>query len=239
MKIAIIGYGKMGQLIEQIAIERGHEVACIIDNNSQDRFQSEEFTSSDVAIEFSVPHSAVENIKRSWSRGVKVVCGTTGWNNQLPSLVDYLKANDKTMFWSSNFSLGVNLFFELNRRMAELMSRFPNYDVSIEETHHIHKKDAPSGTAITLAERIVEGCQGKKQGWILYPERQVDKISIEVIREGEVFGIHTAKYESDEDFISFTHEAKSRRGFALGAVLAAEFIKDKQGFFTMKDMLNF
>ncbi len=238
MKVAIIGYGKMGQLIEQILLERGHTVSVIIDKNSQELFDSEKFKQSEVAIEFSTPQTALANIRRAWQAGVKVVCGTTGWTEHLPSLKEEIERGQGTLFWASNFSLGVNLFFEINRRISELMRGFDNYSVGISETHHIHKKDAPSGTAITLAERIAEA-RDDVQGWTLLPEVEAGKIPIEAIREGEVFGIHTARYESQEDVMTFTHEAKSRRGFALGAVMAAEFLHGRQGFFTMKDMLGF
>ncbi len=237
MNIAIIGYGKMGKLLESISIQRGHNVVSIIDTDNTDDFDSVEFRSADVALEFTTPQTAVYNIRKAWKADVKVVCGTTGWTSELPKLITELGNNGKSLFWASNFSLGVNLFWELNRHIAELLNRFPQYNVSIEEIHHIHKKDAPSGTAVTLAEAICSAIDGKN-GWTLSPDREEDKIEIVAIRQGDVFGIHTAKYESKEDIITFTHEAKSREGFALGAVLAAEFVCDKKGYFTMNDLLK-
>lgn len=237
MNIAIIGYGKMGKLLESISIQRGHNVVSIIDTDNTDDFGSVGFRSADVALEFTTPQTAVDNIRKAWEADVKVVCGTTGWTSELPKLITELGNNGKSLFWASNFSLGVNLFWELNKHIAELLNRFPQYNVSIEEIHHIHKKDAPSGTAVTLAEAICSATDGKN-GWTLSPDSKEDKIEIVAIRQGDVFGIHTAKYESKEDIITFTHKAKSREGFALGAVLAAEFVCDKKGYFTMNDLLK-
>ncbi len=237
MNIAIIGYGKMGQLIEKIAIERGHKIVSIIDANNTEEFENQQFASADVALEFSTPQTAVDNIRRAWQKNVKIVSGTTGWNDQQHILLSELKRDNKTLFWASNFSLGVNLFWEINRQVSQLMSRFPQYQISIEETHHIHKKDAPSGTAVTLAENLLYGLTNK-EGWTLMPDTQNNKITITSIREGEVFGKHTTICDSSEDIISITHNAKSRKGFALGAVVAAEFLKDKNGYFTMKDLLQ-
>lgn len=237
MNIAIIGYGKMGKLLESISLQRGHNVVSIIDTDNTNDFHSARFKSADVALEFTTPQTAVDNIRKAWEAEVKVVCGTTGWTSELPKLITELGNNGKSLFWASNFSLGVNLFWELNRQIAELLNRFPQYNVSIEEIHHIHKKDAPSGTAVTLAETICSVTDAKNS-WTLLPDKQKDKIEIAAIRQGDVFGIHTTKYESKEDIITFTHEAKSREGFALGAVLAAEFVCDKKGYFTMNDLLK-
>lgn len=237
MNIAIIGYGKMGKLLESISLQRGHNVVSIIDTDNTNDFHSVRFKSADVALEFTTPQTAVDNIRKAWEAEVKVVCGTTGWTSELPKLITELGNNGKSLFWASNFSLGVNLFWELNRQIAELLNRFPQYNVSIEEIHHIHKKDAPSGTAVTLAETICSVTDAKNS-WTLLPDKQKDKIEIAAIRQGDVFGIHTTKYESKEDIITFTHEAKSREGFALGAVLAAEFVCDKKGYFTMNDLLK-
>lgn len=237
MNIAIIGYGKMGKLLESISLQRGHNVVSIIDTDNTNDFHSVRFKSADVALEFTTPQTAVDNIRKAWEAEVKVVCGTTGWTSELPKLITELGNNGKSLFWASNFSLGVNLFWELNRQIAELLNRFPQYNVSIEEIHHIHKKDAPSGTAVTLAETICSATDAKNS-WTLLPDKQKDKIEIAAIRQGDVFGIHTTKYESKEDIITFTHEAKSREGFALGAVLAAEFVCDKKGYFTMNDLLK-
>ena len=237
MKIALIGYGKMGKTIEQIAIARGHEIVARIDIDNQDDFNSPEFKSADVAIEFSQPQSAMNNYRRAFAAGVKVVSGTTGWLDNMPEVKEACE-NGSTFFHSSNFSLGVNIFFAINRYLAKIMNGFTNYEVSMEETHHIHKLDAPSGTAITLAEGIIDNIT-RKDAWVEGVEPKSTEIGITSIRRDEVPGIHTIKYESEVDTITITHDAKSRAGFALGAVVAAEFIKDKTGFITMQDMLKF
>lgn len=237
MKIALIGYGKMGKTIEQIAIARGHEIVARIDINNQEDFNSPEFKTADVAIEFSQPQSAMNNYRRAFAAGVKVVSGTTGWLENMPEVKEACE-NGSTFLHSSNFSLGVNIFFAINRYLAKIMNGFTNYEVSMEETHHIHKLDAPSGTAITLAEGIIENIT-RKEAWVEGVEPKSSEIGITSIRRDEVPGIHTIKYESEVDTISITHDAKSRAGFALGAVVAAEFIKDKTGFITMQDMLKF
>jgi dihydrodipicolinate reductase len=238
MRIALIGYGKMGHEIEKVALQRGHEIVCIIDLNEEDKFSSPEFKSADVAIEFTSPGSVLRNYKRAFAAGVPVVSGTTGWLSSLDEIKDECENNGKTFFYASNFSMGVNIFFALNDYLAKIMNQFPGYDVRMEETHHIHKLDAPSGTAITLAEGIL-GNIGRKEKWVLDKNGATDELQIKAFREGEVPGIHTIIYESDADSIRITHDAKSRKGFALGAVLAAEFTKDKKGFLGMKDMLKF
>jgi 4-hydroxy-tetrahydrodipicolinate reductase len=241
MKIALIGYGKMGHVIEEIAIARGHEVVCRIDVDNQDEFASDTFASADVAIEFTVPTKAVENYRKAWAAGVPVVSGTTGWNAVLPELKKEISEKGYTLFWASNFSLGVNLFFELNKRLAQMMNRYANYDVAMTEIHHTEKKDAPSGTAITLAEGILENLDRKSE-WFLVEGQQstVDsRLGIEALREGKVPGTHIIKYDSEVDSITITHEAKSREGFALGAVVAAEFLVGKPaGFYSMIDLMN-
>ncbi len=221
MNIALIGYGKMGKLIEQKALARGHKVVCIIDKDNLQDFDSDAFRSADVAIEFTTPATAADNIRRAWDANVAVVSGTTGWQAALPELQKQLANNGKALFWSSNFSIGVNLFFALSKRMAELMKPYNEYEASITEIHHIHKLDAPSGTAVTLAELT-----------------GVATDSIESIREGEVPGTHILTYESGVDKLELTHEAKSREGFALGAVVAAEFMQGKKGYYTMSDLLK-
>lgn len=236
MKLALIGYGKMGREIERIARERGHEIVAIIDMNEEDKFQSPGFRSADVAIEFTSPESAFENYTRAFEAGVPVVSGTTGWLDKMDRVKEACEKEGKTFFYASNFSLGVNLFFALNNYLAGLMNRFPEYNVRVEETHHIHKLDAPSGTAITLAEGILDRVDRKKN-WSL-EEGDSNTLHIEAFREGEVPGIHTVVYESGVDTIRVTHDAKSREGFALGAVLAAEFTKGKKGFLTMSDLLD-
>lgn len=237
MKIALIGYGKMGHAIEQIALQRGHEIVSVIDVNNQEDFTSDAFKSADVAIEFSMPAVAMDNYRRAFAAGVPVVSGTTGWLEHLPEIKEACKAG-QTFFCASNFSLGVNIFFALNKYLAKIMNDFPAYDVRMVETHHVHKLDAPSGTAITLAEGLIDNIE-RKNKWVEGKEPAEDEIGICSVREGEVPGIHTVIYESDVDTISITHDAKSRMGFALGAVIAAEFTCGKKGFLTMQDMLKF
>ena len=237
MKIALIGYGKMGHAIEQIALQRGHEIVSVIDVNNQEDFMSDAFKSADVAIEFSMPAVAMDNYRRAFAAGVPVVSGTTGWLEHLPEIKEACKAG-QTFFYASNFSLGVNIFFALNKYLAKIMNDFPAYDVRMVETHHVHKLDAPSGTAITLAEGLIDNIE-RKNKWGEGKEPAEDEIGICSVREGEVPGIHTVIYESDVDTISITHDAKSRMGFALGAVVAAEFTCGKKGFLTMQDMLKF
>ncbi|WP_195595501.1 4-hydroxy-tetrahydrodipicolinate reductase [Coprobacter fastidiosus] len=237
MKIALIGYGKMGHAIEQIALQRGHEIVSVIDVNNQEDFMSDAFKSADVAIEFSMPAVAMDNYRRAFAAGVPVVSGTTGWLEHLPEIKEACKAG-QTFFYASNFSLGVNIFFALNKYLAKIMNDFPAYDVRMVETHHVHKLDAPSGTAITLAEGLIDNIE-RKNKWVEGKEPAEDEIGICSVREGEVPGIHTVIYESDVDTISITHDAKSRMGFALGAVIAAEFTCGKKGFLTMQDMLKF
>jgi 4-hydroxy-tetrahydrodipicolinate reductase len=238
MNLALIGYGKMGHIIEQVARQRGHQIVCTIDKDNQADFASAAFASADVAIEFTMPAVAVDNYRRAWAAGVPVVSGTTGWTAQLPAIRREVEQGGHTLFWSSNFSLGVNIFFELNRHLAQLMNRFPNYEPSLTEIHHTEKKDAPSGTAITLAEGILAELP-RKEKWVLGTKTSDFELPIEAIRQGQVPGTHTVRYDSAEDCITITHEAKSRAGFALGAVLAAEFVKGRKGFFTMHDMLQF
>lgn len=239
MKIALIGYGKMGHEIEKIARERGHEIVCTIDMGEEKKFGSSEFKSAEVAIEFTSPESALHNYRRAFAAGVPVVSGTTGWLAHLDEIKEACEKNGRTFFYASNFSLGVNIFFALNNYLAKLMNRYPDYDVRMEETHHIHKLDAPSGTAITLAEGILANSD-RKEGWALGDNAaNDDMLRIDAFREGEVPGIHSVIYESDADTIRITHDAKSRKGFALGAVLAAEFTRGKKGFLTMEDLLDF
>ena len=250
MKIALIGYGKMGKTIEKIALERGHEIVSIIDVDNINDIDSEAFASADVAIEFTAPSAAHDNCVRAMRRGVKVVSGSTGWIHNHEEEMRSLCDGGATLFWSSNFSLGVAVFSAVNRYLAKIMNRFPGYSVQMEETHHIHKLDAPSGTAITLAEGILENLD-RKSSWILgdvtNPDGSVTKgkepaeneLRIDAVRRDEVPGIHTIAYASDADTITITHDAKNRNGFALGAVLAAEFVKDNSGFLGMKDMFDF
>jgi len=238
MNIALIGYGKMGHEIEQIAKERGHNIVAIIDVNNRDDFDSPAFKSADVAIEFSTPASALDNYKRCFAANVPVVAGTTGWIEHMEEVKKACKDNNQTFFYASNYSLGVNIFFAMNKYLARIMNNYPNYNVKVEEIHHIHKLDAPSGTAITLAEGVIENID-RKDYWNLEIEKKDTDIAIHCIREGEVPGIHEIFYESESDIISIKHESKNRKALALGAVVAAEFTKGKKGFLGMNDMLNF
>ena len=229
MKIALIGYGKMGHMIESIALERGHEIVCIIDQNNLCDFESEAFASADVAVEFTTPQTAEQNIRRAWAAGVPVVCGTTGWD--VESLKQQLLHNSTqplhyptlSLMWSSNYSIGVNILFALNRQLAKLMVAYPDYTPHMTEVHHIHKLDAPSGTAKTLQEAI--------------GEERLPIADVESIREGEVPGIHTVVWDSEVDTISISHSAKSRKGFALGAVIAAEWMKGKTGWHDFSEII--
>ena len=251
MKIALIGYGKMGKMIEEIARQRGHEIVSIIDIDNLQDFDSPEFASSDVAIEFTAPQAAYGNYLRAFSHNVKVVSGSTGWMNDHKADVERMcNEEGKTLFWASNFSIGVAIFSAVNRYLAKIMNGFPQYDVEMEEVHHVHKLDAPSGTAITLAEEIVEVIDRKKdwtKGVLHAPDGTVsgsadaaaDLLRIDSIRRDEVPGIHAIKYDSEADCITITHDAHSRRGFALGAVLAAEYTKDHEGLLTISDMFKF
>lgn len=238
MKIALIGYGKMGKMIEQIAISRGHEIVSIIDINNQEDFNSEAFASADVAIEFTSPTAAYGNYLKAFEKNVKVVSGSTGWMKEHGDDVRRMcSEGGQTLFWASNFSIGVAIFSAVNRYLARIMNQFPQYDVEMEETHHVHKLDHPSGTAITLAEEIVSAID-RKTAWA---EDTTDPslLRVDHIRRGEVPGIHTIRYDSEADIITISHDAHSRKGFALGAVLAAEYTKDHQGLLTISDMFNF
>jgi len=245
MKIALIGYGKMGKEIEKIALNRGHEIVSIIDIDNLYDFDSEAFKSAEVAIEFTQPQTALDNYRKCFERNIPVVAGTTGWLGNMPEIKNACEKEGKTFFYASNYSVGVNIFFAVNRYLAKIMNRFPSYDVRMEERHHIHKLDAPSGTAITLAEGIIENID-RKNDWVKGKDAQSGKttfnnnqLEILSIREGEVPGIHEIFYESEADIISIKHDAKSRKGFALGAVIAAEFTKGKKGFLTMNDIFIF
>lgn len=251
MKIALIGYGKMGKEIEKIALSRGHEIVSIIDVDNQEDFHSEAFKSADVAIEFTNPQVAYGNYLKAFQAGVKVVSGSTGWMSEHGDEIKELcTTGGKTLFWSSNFSLGVAIFSAVNKYLAKIMNQFPAYDVTMSETHHIHKLDAPSGTAITLAEQILENLDRKERwvkGTLQAPDGSVsgsaecaaDELPVSSIREGEVPGIHVIRYESEADSVILTHDAKNRKGFALGAVLAAEYTAGKEGFLGMGDLFPF
>lgn len=236
MKIALIGYGKMGKAIEKIALSRGHEIVCKIDIDNQDDMDSPLFASADVAIEFTTPATAVANYKRAFAQGVPVVSGSTGWLESMPEIKAMCDRGKATFFWTSNFSLGVNIFFAVNRYLAAMMSGFPQYHPSMTEIHHIHKLDHPSGTAITLAEGIIAK-DNLIKSWG-EDDDAADVLRIDHVREGEVPGTHIIKWDSEVDTITIEHCAKSREGFALGAVIAAEWTAGKSGFLTMDQLMH-
>lgn len=251
MKLALIGYGKMGKMIEQIALSRGHSIVSIIDIDNQEDFNSEAFKSAAVAIEFTAPKVAYGNYMKAFAAGVKVVSGSTGWlDEHLDEMKELCTNGGKTLFWSSNFSLGVAIFSAVNSYLARIMNRFPEYDVAMEETHHIHKLDAPSGTAITLAEGILQQLDRKEkwvEGTLQAPDGSIsgttacasEELPISSVRRDEVPGIHSITYDSEADSITITHDAHSRKGFALGAVLAAEYTATHEGFLGMNDLFKF
>ena len=237
MKIALIGYGKMGKTIEKIARDRGNTIELIIDKDNTHDLTAENLAKADVAIDFSIPDTAYANIQKCFEANTPVVCGTTGWLDRFDEITNTANNKKKGFFYASNFSLGVNIFFKLNEQLAKMMSALKDYEVSMEEVHHIHKLDAPSGTAITLAEGVINNIESKKD-WVLNKPSSDEHLGIKAIREGEVPGTHRIKYDSEVDFIHIEHVAKSRQGFALGAVLAAEYMNGKTGFHTMDNLLN-
>ena len=232
MKIALLGYGKMGKVIEKIALLRGHHVVLKIDKDDTNF----DLSVADVAIDFSVPTAAVGNISAALNQNVPVISGTTGWLDNFEDIKSLCEKTNGAFIYASNFSLGVNLFFELNKVLAKLITPFKEYNVQIEEIHHTQKQDAPSGTAITLAEGIAK--ESNCEGWTLSPKTEPQKIKIEAKRIENVPGTHTINYTSEVDTLEITHTAHNRNGFALGAVVAAEWIIGKKGIFTMKDVLN-
>lgn len=232
MKIALLGYGKMGKVIERIALERGHEI--VLKKSSASTFYGIE--NADVAIDFSIPDVAVENISICLEKGIPVVSGTTGWLDDYQKIVDLCEAKNGAFLYGSNFSLGVNLFFELNNYLAQMMSKFKEYNVSMEEIHHTQKLDKPSGTAISLAKDILKNYPEKKN-WTIDNSTN-EELFIDVKRIENVPGTHSVFYNSDVDFIEIKHVAHNREGFALGAVVASEWILGKKGVFSMKDVLN-
>jgi 4-hydroxy-tetrahydrodipicolinate reductase len=231
MKIALVGYGKMGKIIDEIATQRNHEIVARLNESPT----SGNLNNADVVIEFSNPEVAFNNIKTCLENNIPVICGTTGWLDQKPEIEKIAAENNTAFLYGSNFSLGVNLFFALNEKLANLMKNFPEYNVQLEEIHHTHKKDAPSGTAISLAEGIIKNDQ-RFEGWKL-EETKEKELGIFAIREDEVPGTHSVFYKSSVDEIEIKHTAYSRNGFALGAVIAAEWIQGKTGNFSMKDVL--
>ena len=237
MKIAILGYGKMGKVIEEIALQRGHSIDLKVNQTNLD-FDLELLSDCDVAIEFSAPESAVKNINKCFEANVPVVVGTTGWYAEFNAVQERCISENKGLLYATNFSVGVNVFYEINKKLAALMDVNSQYDVKVKETHHLQKLDAPSGTAISIAEGIIDNLD-RKDSWkndlIVFE----NELAIESIRTEDVPGTHVVKYESDIDFVEIKHEAKNRNGFAFGAVLAAEYIRGKKGVFTMKDVLSF
>lgn len=237
MKIAIIGYGKMGHAIESVGTGLGHLFPLIIDVDNRHELRENRLKEMDAAIEFSSPEVAPENILACLDQGVPVVSGTTGWNDRFREIEQYCKNKGGTLFYASNFSIGVNVLFALNEKLAGIMDRFPQYAVIMKEVHHVHKVDAPSGTAITLAEQIIRE-HSRLKGWHSGHEPKEGSLPIESVREGEVKGHHSIRYESDVDVLTLGHDAKSRDAFAAGAILAAEFIRGKKGVFGMKELLK-
>jgi 4-hydroxy-tetrahydrodipicolinate reductase len=244
MNIALLGYGKMGKAIEEIALQKGHQIVLRIDDQNLNELTKENLQKADVAIEFTSPESAVNNILLCFDSGVPIVCGTTGWLTQINMVNEKCKEANGTFLYASNFSIGVNIFFELNKKLAMLMKEQTNYDVSIEEIHHTQKKDAPSGTAITLAEEIIS-VSAQKNKWVLRQaqdestSQNKNELTVTSKRIDPAAGTHSVKYTSDVDDIEIIHTAHNRKGFAAGALLAAEFIQNKKGILNMKDVLDF
>ncbi len=237
MNIGLIGYGKMGREIDAIAQERGHSITARLTSQSSPS-DWDQLKEADVCIEFSRPEAAIDNFRHCFENGIPLVTGTTGWYDRFEEVKELCTQKNGAFFWASNFSIGVNLFWQVNTQLAQLMAGYPEYNVTLQEIHHTQKLDAPSGTAITTAEQIIDQRE-ELNGWSLSTEPDdTSKLSIEAIREGDVKGTHTVRYESAIDSIELTHAAKNRKGFAIGAVLAAEYLKDKTGVFTMKDLLG-
>jgi 4-hydroxy-tetrahydrodipicolinate reductase len=248
MKIALLGYGKMGKIIEKIATDRKHDIVLKIDLENQHELTPENLSQADVAIEFSTPGTVLSNIEQCFEAGVPIVVGTTGWYDELPLIREKCETGDHSLIYASNFSIGVNVFFHINRILAKLMNKYPYYDVQVEEIHHTQKLDSPSGTAITIAEGIIDNLDAKSK-WVnalnadgadaIADAVTTDQLLIESFRIDSVPGTHTVIYDSEVDTIEFKHTAHNRNGFALGAVMAAEWISDKKGFHTVQDMFDF
>ena len=237
MKLALIGYGKMGKAIEEIALQRGHSIVLTIDISNQFDLTKENLTKADVAIEFTGPESAFNNVLKCMQAGVPLVCGSTGWLQHIKEAHEACKENNAALLIASNFSVGVNIFFEINKRLAALMQMHPGYNVQIEEIHHTQKKDAPSGTAITLAEQVLEKIN-RKAHWVNHLSQKPEELSIISKRIDPAAGTHSVVYQSNIDDIEIKHTAHNRKGFAAGAVLAAEFVAGKKGIFEMNDVLG-
>lgn len=237
MNIALIGYGKMGKAIEDIALQRGHTIVLKIDVDNADQFTKENLDDADVAIEFTGPHSAFDNVKKLMQFGVRTVCGSTGWLDKIEEIKNDCKKNNTAFIYASNFSVGVNIFFEVNKRLAALMKAHEDYEIQLTEIHHTEKKDAPSGTAISLAEQVLENIPRKKN-WVNNISDNPEDLEILSERIDPAAGTHKVKYSSGIDDIEIIHTAHTRKGFALGAVLAAEFLKGKEGIYSMKEVLG-
>ena len=237
MKIALIGYGKMGKELKTLAESRGHTISLIIDVDNREDLTPDNLKQADVAVEFTNPNAALQNIGACFDARVPVVSGTTGWTDRMDEVRKRCKEENQTFFYASNYSLGVNILFHINRVLADIMNRYPGYEVMMEETHHVQKIDSPSGTAITLAEDILQRIDRKKK-WVNRPAKRDDELPVLSYRRDKVPGIHTVRYDSKMDTLTLTHSARNRTGFALGAVMAAEFIVGKTGCFGMKDLLN-
>ncbi|MCX6243260.1 MAG: 4-hydroxy-tetrahydrodipicolinate reductase [Bacteroidetes bacterium] len=237
MKIALLGYGKMGREIERLALFQKHEITLVIDSIEDWEKDGGRLAEADVAIEFSQPDTVVDNIYHCFDANVPVVVGTTGWFEEAEQLKKDTLERNQSLFFSTNFSIGVNLFFDLNRHLAAIMSKWKDYEISIEETHHIHKQDAPSGTAIVLANDIIRNSE-RKEKWVREPSENPEELGILSFRTENEPGTHKVRYDSEVDSIEIIHTAKNRRGFATGALMAAEWILDRKGFFEMKDLLS-
>ncbi len=238
MKIALLGYGKMGKMIEVIAIERGHTIACTVSTTNLAIMETEAFTTADVAIDFSTPASVIHNIHTCFAKNVPVVVGTTGWNNDLASITDQCNQQQQALLHASNFSIGVNVFFAINKKLAQLMQLYANYEITMQEVHHLQKLDAPSGTGISLANDILHNNSNYNE-WALLENKNSDKqLPIEALRKPDVVGFHSITYNSPIDNITISHDAHTRQGFAHGAVIAAEWLVGKKGVFTMNDVLG-
>ena len=237
MKLALIGYGKMGKEVEKIAASRGHEIVLKLNKSSFEGISGQELTQADVAIEFTTPDSVISNLTKCFNAGIPVVTGTTGWYNHFDKIRTLCQETNASLFYATNFSVGVNIFFQLNEVLAKMMSNLEDYNVSMEEKHHIHKKDAPSGTAITLAEGIIKNYP-RLNRFSIHPTEEKNVLRIEVTRKDEIPGTHAVTYISASDEIKITHRAFDRSGFATGAIYAAEFLSGKKGIFTMKDLFS-
>jgi 4-hydroxy-tetrahydrodipicolinate reductase len=235
MNIALIGYGKMGKIIEKITLERGHTISCIIDKDEDWKLLSNNSIPTDVAIDFSTPSTVVKNIKECFAKEIPIVVGTTGWQSEIDILKSLCTQENKSLLWASNFSVGVNIFFKINEELAKRMNQYPQYDVSMEETHHTAKLDAPSGTALSLADTIIKHIDRKKT-WVLGESKPTDSLSIQAHRIDPIPGTHRILYDSDIDNIEIIHTAKNRNGFAIGAVIGAEWLVNHKGWHEFKDI---